>query len=69
MTFQHTFSWGYVAVCIWKEPPCRGRLFGCYHVEGEPGLEDYECVIPLTRKWSLLLCYSKPYPAPHPKED
>jgi hypothetical protein len=37
---------------------CTNRL-ACWHVEGEPGLENYEVVIRLTRKNAVLFSLSR----------
>lgn len=46
----------YFGVCLWPDqPPCKGKLFGCWHIEGEPGYENYEASFPLTKNWTVHL--------------
>jgi hypothetical protein len=60
MNMQTDVLGWHLAAWTMKETPCKGKLF-CYHVEGEPGLENYEVLIALTRTRALFLGASKTF--------
>lgn len=64
--FQFDFYGWHVAIWPWSEVmPCqpgskyRGKLAYCIHIEGEPGLEDYEFIVALTKAHSFHISWGR----------
>lgn len=62
------FGW-HVALWPWSEAlPCKtdeatkGKLAYCLHIEGEPGLEDYEFIVALTKAHGFHVAFGRNNP-------